>query len=71
MYPNRLTPRKSNLPHGWIKKREERHSRIDRAHEADSSEWAFQTLAEGCFREYSPQTEPVILQEVVAERRRG
>jgi len=34
-------------------------------HEVDSSERAFQTAAEGCFREYFPQTEPVILEPIM------
>lgn len=34
-------------------------------HEVDSSEWVFKTAAEGCFRKYFPQTEPVILEPIM------
>jgi elongation factor G len=34
-------------------------------HDVDSSEMAFQTCARGCFREYMPKTNPVLLEPVM------
>jgi elongation factor G len=34
-------------------------------HDVDSSEMAFQTAARGCFREYMPKTQPVLLEPVM------